>query len=99
MGEAREKVLRLVFDRSLKLEFHGANVARHTRYVAFQMTEVAVPRELFRAILERLRWLASPPPLWVPSNSRDWTRVIWETPAELTPKDGPLDAMGPVSPP
>lgn len=33
------------------------------------------------------------------ANSRDWTRVIWETPAELTLKDGPLDAMGPVSPP
>jgi hypothetical protein len=30
----------------------GANVVRHARQVIFQMAEVAVPRELFRAILE-----------------------------------------------
>ena len=29
----------------------GAKVVRHARQVVFQMAEVAVPRELFRAIL------------------------------------------------
>jgi len=43
----------------------GAKVVRHARYVTFQMAEVAVPRELFRAILERIRRLWSSP-LWVP---------------------------------
>jgi hypothetical protein len=40
------------FDSRLKLEFHGAKVVRHSRQIIFQMAEVAVPRELFRAILE-----------------------------------------------
>ncbi len=30
----------------------GAKVVRHSRKIVFQMAEVAVPRELFRAILE-----------------------------------------------
>jgi hypothetical protein len=37
----------------------GAKVVRHSRQVVFQMAEVAVPRELFQAILtaiDRLRW-------------------------------------------
>ncbi len=29
----------------------GAKVVRHGRYVTFQLTEVAVPKELFRKIL------------------------------------------------
>jgi UDP-N-acetylglucosamine enolpyruvyl transferase len=36
----------------------GAKVVRHSRKIVFQMAEVAVPRELFRSILqaiERLR--------------------------------------------
>lgn len=36
----------------------GAKVVTHSRYVAFQMAEVAVPRRLFAAILERIRRLA-----------------------------------------
>ena len=32
----------------------GAKVVRHSRQVVFQMAKVAVPRELFRSILERL---------------------------------------------
>ncbi len=41
----------------------GAKVVRHSRYVIFQMAEVAVPRELFAAILERIQRLGVPPPL------------------------------------
>jgi hypothetical protein len=39
----------------------GAKVVRHSRYVIFQMAEVAVPRALFRAILERIRRLIPQP--------------------------------------
>jgi hypothetical protein len=35
----------------------GAKVVTHSRYVVFQMAEVAVPRWLFRTILERIRRL------------------------------------------
>ena len=38
----------------------GAKVVTHARYVIFQMAEVAVPRWLFRAILERIRRLRPP---------------------------------------
>ena len=38
----------------------GAKVVRHARYVVFQMAEVAIPRGLFRAILERIRRLRMP---------------------------------------
>ena len=40
----------------------GAKVTRHSKYVTFQLAEVAVPRELFTAILERITRLAMPPP-------------------------------------
>ena len=32
----------------------GAKVARHSGKIVFQMAEVAVPRELFQTILERI---------------------------------------------
>jgi len=32
----------------------GAKVIRHARYIAFQLAEVAVPRKLFEAILQRI---------------------------------------------
>ena len=38
----------------------GAKVVHHARSVIFQMAEVAVPRELFRLILERIRRLRLP---------------------------------------
>ena len=38
----------------------GAKVVRHSRKTVFQMTEVAVPRELFRAILEGIGRLRLP---------------------------------------
>ena len=41
----------------------GAKVVTHSRYVIFQIAEVAVPRELFAAILERIQWFGVPPPL------------------------------------
>ncbi len=41
----------------------GAKVVRHARQVIFQMAEVAVPRELFRAILEAIGRLRLPTPL------------------------------------
>jgi len=40
----------------------GAKVVRHSKYVTFQLAEVAVPRELFAAILQRIARLAMPPP-------------------------------------
>jgi hypothetical protein len=44
-----------------KLVKIGAKVVRHARYVVFQMAEVAVPGELFGAILERIRRLSPAP--------------------------------------
>jgi hypothetical protein len=38
----------------------GAKVVTHARRVIFQMAEVAVPRELFRAILEAIKSLRTP---------------------------------------
>jgi hypothetical protein len=38
----------------------GAKVVTHAGYVVFQMAEVAVPRHLFAAILERIRRLRLP---------------------------------------
>jgi hypothetical protein len=37
-----------------KLVKIGAKVVRHTKYVVFQLAEVAVSRQLFVAILERI---------------------------------------------
>ena len=38
----------------------GAKVVCHSRQVVFQMAEVAVPRELFRAILEKIESFKMP---------------------------------------
>jgi hypothetical protein len=43
-----------------KLVKIGAKVTWHSKYVFFQLAEVAVPRRLFAAILERVRRLAMP---------------------------------------
>ena len=40
----------------------GAKVTRHSKYVFFQLAEVAVTRNLFAAILDRIARLAIPPP-------------------------------------
>jgi len=64
-------LLRLVLPRPMKtwtmttlrkkLIKIGAKVVRHAKYVAFQMAEVAVPRRLYRAILERIRRFTETP--------------------------------------
>ena len=41
----------------------GAKVIRHSQYATFQMAEVAVPREVFAAILEQIQRFGVPPPL------------------------------------
>jgi len=41
----------------------GAKVTRHSKSVTFQLAEVAVTRNLFAAILDRIARLALPPPL------------------------------------
>jgi len=46
----REKVVKI-----------GAKVVKHSRYVIFQLAEVAVPRELFAAILRRIARLREAP--------------------------------------
>jgi len=40
----------------------GAKVTRHAKYVTFQLAEVAITRDLFAAIIERIARLAIPPP-------------------------------------
>jgi hypothetical protein len=49
-----------------KLTKIGAKVVRHSKHVFFQMAEVAVPRKLFAAILERIQRLCVVPGM-VPS--------------------------------
>ena len=51
MTSLREKVVKI-----------GAKVIAHGRYSIFQMAEVAVPRELFGRILERIARLRPPDP-------------------------------------
>ena len=46
-----------------KLVKIGAKVTRHAKYVTFQLAEVAVTRNLFKAILDRIERLALPPPV------------------------------------
>ncbi len=80
MGEGGREALRVDFDRSVKVEFHGANVTsdaglqtklikigakvvRHARYTCFHMAEVSISRNLFAAILRRIRRLIQPVPV------------------------------------
>ena len=41
----------------------GAKVVRHAKCVTLQMAEVAVPRELSVAFLDRIEWIGVPRPL------------------------------------
>jgi hypothetical protein len=46
MTTLREKLIKI-----------GAKVVEHARYITFQMAEVAVPRELFAQILDKIERL------------------------------------------
>ncbi len=46
--------LRTLRNKLIKI---GAKVVSHSRYVIFQMAEVAVPQTLFQAIFDRIRQL------------------------------------------
>ena len=46
-----------------KLVKIGAKMTRHSKYVTFQLAEVAVTRRLFAAILDRIERLALSPPV------------------------------------
>ena len=48
---------------SEKLGKMGAKVTRHSKYVTFQLAEVAVTRNLFATILDRIERFALPPPV------------------------------------
>jgi hypothetical protein len=50
--------LRTLREKLIKI---GAKVVRHSRYVVFQMAEVAVPRVVFREILDRIGRLRASP--------------------------------------
>jgi hypothetical protein len=67
-GESNDEALRLDFDRRLMLQFRGsvvtsdaAKVVSHGRYVAFQMAEVSIPRNLFAEILRLIAELRPSP--------------------------------------
>ena len=60
MGEAYKDALRVDFDRSVKLEFHGSTVSSDAGLLAyreldesFALTAMAVPRERWHT---RSRW-------------------------------------------
>ncbi len=52
--------LRVLREKLVKI---GAKVTRHSKYVTFQLAEVAVTQNLFAAILDRIERLAIPPPI------------------------------------
>ena len=51
-------------DRLIKI---GGKMVRHARYVTFQLAEVAIPRALYRAILDRIRRFAAIDPKAAPT--------------------------------
>jgi hypothetical protein len=58
-GEVERWSLTSLLEKVVKI---GAKVIAHGRYLVFQMAEVAVPRELFGRILERIARLRPPDP-------------------------------------
>ena len=56
----KEWLLTTLREKLIKI---GAKVVRHSRYLVFQMAEVAVPRLLFREILGRIAQLRASPEL------------------------------------
>ena len=55
--EVRHWTLTTLREKLIKI---GAKVVSHARYVTFQMAEVAVPRTVFKAILDRIERLRLP---------------------------------------
>ena len=55
--EAKHWSLTTLREKLIKI---GAKVVTHARYVIFPMAEVAVPKKLFQAILERIWRLRMP---------------------------------------
>ncbi len=53
----RHWTLTTLWEKLIKI---GARVVRHARQVVFQVAEAAVPRELFRAILQAIQRLRLP---------------------------------------
>ena len=47
--------LTTLWEKQIKI---SVKVVRHARYVTFQLAEVAIPRRLYRAILDRIRRFA-----------------------------------------
>jgi Transposase DDE domain group 1 len=56
-GEVAQWSLTSLREKVVKI---GARVVAHGRYLVFQMAEVAVPRELFGRILDRIARLRPP---------------------------------------
>jgi hypothetical protein len=50
-----------------KLVKIGCKVVHHARYVTFQLAKVAVPRRLYRAILDRIQRFANTSPRAAPT--------------------------------
>ena len=59
LGDVKHWSLTTLREKLVKI---GAKVTRHSKYVTFQLAEVAVMRRLFAAILDRIKRLTLPPP-------------------------------------
>ena len=55
----RARTLTSLCERLIKT---GARLVRHGRYAIFQMAEVAIPRDVYAAILSLINTLRGPPP-------------------------------------
>ena len=64
--------LRSVQTKLIKM---GGHLVRHARRLVFQLAEVAVSREIFRQVLERIR-LPVPESLRIGPGSQNWTRAV-----------------------